>query len=147
MVKALVAIARAPPQVAAVFTADEMAKTPLPTGNPQDWTVRDRVRASFDASRSGDVLIMLDRAVTPIPEAMPGAYVATHGSVFDYDRRVPMLFWRKGMTGFEQPAPVETVDIAPTLAAWLGLKVSEGMFDGRCLDLDGGAGNTCGASQ
>ncbi len=147
VVKALVAIARAHPQVAAVFTADEMAKTPLPTGNPQDWSVRDRVRASFDASRSGDVLVMLDRAVTPIPEAMPGAYVATHGSVFDYDRRVPMLFWRKGMTGFEQPAPVETVDIAPTLAAWLGLKVSEGMFDGRCLDLDGGAGNTCGASQ
>ena len=147
VVKALVAVLRAHPQVAAAYTADEMAKTPLPTGNPQDWSIRDRTRASFDASRSGDVLILLDRAVTPIPEPMPGAYVATHGSVFDYDRRVPMLFWRSGMSGFEQPAPVETVDIAPTLAAWLGLKVSEGMFDGRCLDLDGGAGNTCGASQ
>ena len=91
------------------------------------------------------MLILLDRAVTPIPEAMPGAYVATHGSVYDYDRRVPMLFWRRGMRAFEQPAPVETVDIAPTLAALVGLRVSEGMFDGRCLDLDGGADNTCGA--
>lgn len=143
VVRALTTIARAHPQVAAVFTADDMAKTPLPTGNVQDWSIRDRVRASFDPSRSGDVLILLDRAVTPIPEPMPGAYVATHGSVFDYDRRVPMLFWRKGMRAFEQPAPVETVDIAPTLAALLGLKVSEGAFDGRCLDLDGGAGNTC----
>ena len=43
-------------------------------------------------------------------------YVATHGSLWDYDRRVPILFWRKGMTGFEQPLSVETVDIAPTLA-------------------------------
>jgi len=35
------------------------------------------------------------------------------------------------------------VDIAPTLAATLGLKVPEGSFDGRCLDLDGTSGNTC----
>ncbi|MDE2437468.1 MAG: alkaline phosphatase family protein [Sphingomonadales bacterium] len=143
VVAALVAITRAHPQVAAVFTADELAKAPLPSGNPQDWSLKDRARASFDPGRSGDVVILLDRAVTPIPEPIPGMYVATHGSAFDYDRRVPMLFWRRGLRGFEQPAPVETVDIAPTLAALIGLKVPEGTFDGRCLDLDGGAGNTC----
>jgi hypothetical protein len=48
------------------------------------------------------------------------------------------------LAGFEQPAPVETVDIAPTLAALLGLKVPAGEFDGRCLDIDGGAGDICG---
>lgn len=143
VIAALVAATKAHPQVAAVYTADDLAKTPLPTGNPQDWSVKDRVRASFDPARSGDVIVLLDRAVTPIPEPIPGMYVATHGSVFDYDRRVPMLFWRKGMRGFEQPAPVETVDIAPTLAALLGLAVPEGTFDGRCLDLDAGTGNTC----
>jgi arylsulfatase A-like enzyme len=87
--------------------------------------------------------MLLDRAITPIPEPFPGAYVATHGSAWDYDRRVPILFWRRGLRGFEQPQPVETVDIAPSLAAVLGLKVPEGAFDGRCLDLDGGAGNSC----
>jgi arylsulfatase A-like enzyme len=56
---------------------------------------------------------------------------------------VPLLFWRRGMHGFEQPAPVETVDIAPSLAALLGLKLPAGTFDGRCLDLDGGADDTC----
>jgi hypothetical protein len=56
---------------------------------------------------------------------------------------VPMLFWRRGMAGFEQPAPVETVDIAPSLAALLKLDTTDGDFDGRCLDLDGGPGNTC----
>lgn len=139
----LVAMLKAHPQVAGVYTADELAKTPLPSGNPQDWSLKDRARAGFHPGRSGDVVMLLDRAVTPIPEPMPGAYVATHGSAWDYDRRVPILFWRRGMRGFEQPQPVETIDIAPSLAAVLGLKVPEGAFDGRCLDLDGGAGNSC----
>jgi arylsulfatase A-like enzyme len=56
-----------------------------------------------------------------------------------------MLFWRKGLAGEEQPAPVETVDSAPTLAALLGIAVPQGDFDGRCLDIDGGAGDTCAA--
>ncbi|MEO5599008.1 MAG: alkaline phosphatase family protein [Novosphingobium sp.] len=133
------------PQVAAVFTAQQLAETPMPSGSPQDWTLRERARASFDASRSGDLVVLLDRAVVPIPLAAPG-YAATHGSAWDYDRRVPLLFWRRGLAGMEQPAPVETVDIAPTLAALLHLRVPEGSFDGRCLDIDGGAGNTCGAT-
>ncbi|HVR91425.1 MAG TPA: alkaline phosphatase family protein [Novosphingobium sp.] len=141
-VAALVAITRSHPQVAAVFTADEMAKAPVPSGSPQDWSLKDRARASFDPARSGDVVVLLDRAVVPIPEPAPG-YTATHGSPWDYDRRVPMLFWRRGVAGLEQPAPVETVDIAPTLAALIGLKVADGAFDGRCLDIDGGAGNSC----
>ena len=143
VVNELVNLTRNHPQVAAVFTAAELAATPMPAGNPQDWTIKERARVSFMAERSGDVIVLLNRAVTPIPEPVPGAFVATHGSVWDYDRRVPMLFWRKGMTGFEQPNPVETVDIAPTLAAAIGLKVDDGAFDGRCLDLDAGTGNTC----
>ena len=143
VVNELLNLTRNHPQVTAVFTAAELAATPVPAGNPQDWTIKERARASFMAERSGDVVVVLNRAVTPIPEPVLGAYVATHGSVWDYDRRVPMLFWRKGMTGFEQPNPVETVDIAPTLAAVIGLRLDDGAFDGRCLDLDAGAGNSC----
>lgn len=139
---ALVAKLRAHPQVAAAFAAGELSATPTPSGNPQDWNLRDRARASFDPERSGDVVVLLDRAVAPIASPAKG-YTATHGSAWDYDRRVPLMFWRKGMNGFEQPAPVETVDIAPTLAALLKLKVPGGSFDGRCLDLDGAEGNTC----
>ena len=32
-----------------------------------------------------------------------------------------------------------------TLAALIGLSVPEAEFDGRCLDLDAGPGNTCGS--
>ena len=142
---ALITRLRSHPQVAAAFAAGELAATPSPVGSPQDWTLRDRARASFDPARSGDIIVLLDRAVVPIPVPGPG-YVATHGSPWDYDRRVPLMFWRRGLTGLEQPAPVETVDIAPTLAALLKLPVPEGSFDGRCLDIDGGEGNICGGN-
>ncbi len=143
---ALVSLLKAHGQVAAVFTSQELAAAPLPSGSPADWSLKERARASFDAQRSGDLVMLLDRAVVPIPSPGPG-YVATHGSPWDYDRRVPMLFWRRGLPGFEQPAPVETVDIAPTLAALLKLSITDGDFDGRCLDLDGGPGNTCASGK
>lgn len=140
--RAAAEILREHPQVAAVFTGQELVETPMPSGSPQDWTLKERARASFDAERSGDFVVLLDRDVVPVPDPERGA-AATHGSPWDYDRRVPILFWRKGLTGFEQPSPVETVDIAPTLAAVLGLATPEGAFDGRCLDIDGGPANSC----
>ena len=143
-VAALVEVARANPQVAEAFTARDLAATPVPGGSPQDWTLIQRARASFDVERSGDVVILLKRGIMPIAEGRPGR-VATHGSPWDYDRRVPILFWRKGYAGFEQPAPVETVDIAPSLAALIGIEVQQGDFDGRCLDIDGGERDTCAA--
>ena len=139
---ALVTRLKAHPQVAAVFTARELGEAPLPSASPQDWSLKDRARASFDPQRSGDIVVLLERAVMPIPEEYRGL-VATHGSPWDYDRRVPILFWRRGMSGFEQPHPVETVDIAPSLSALLRLEITDGDFDGRCLDLDGGPGNSC----
>ncbi len=132
------------PQVVAALTATEIAATPMPSGPPETWTLIQRARASFDPARSGELLILLKPRVTGIPMPGPG-YVATHGSPWDYDRRVPILFWRQGMTGFEQPLSVETVDIAPTLAATIGLRVSG--LDGRCLDLDGGPGDSCAGAQ
>jgi predicted AlkP superfamily pyrophosphatase or phosphodiesterase len=126
--------------VEAVLTATQIAATPMPTTPPETWTLLERARASFDPERSGDLLVLLRPRVTSV--VAPGkTYVETHGSPWDYDRRVPILFWRKGMAGFEQPLSVETVDIVPTLAATIGLPVKG--LDGRCLDLDPGAGDTC----
>ncbi len=132
------------PQVAAAFTGAQIAATPMPTSPPETWTLIERARASYDPGRSGDLLVLLKPRVTTIETPAPG-YVETHGSPWDYDRRVPILFWRKGMTGFEQPLSVETVDIMPTLAATIGLPVSG--QDGRCLDLDPGPADTCAARR
>jgi arylsulfatase A-like enzyme len=140
--KRLIELLKENPLMEQVLTADEIAAVPVPSGAPQDWTLVQRVRASFLPGRSGDVFAILKRGINGVTDPKPGI-VSTHGSPWDYDRRVPMLFWRKGLAGFEQPIPVETVDIAPTLAALLGLAVPAGTFDGRCLDIDGGAADTC----
>ena len=130
------------PQVEAVYTRAQIAATPSPSGPPDRWSLIERARASFDPQRSGDFYVMLKPRITPIADASRGS-VATHGSVWDYDRRVPILFWRRGMAGFEQPLSVETVDIMPTLAGLIGLPLAPGSVDGRCLDLDAGPGTTC----
>jgi arylsulfatase A-like enzyme len=91
--------------------------------------------------------VLLRPRTVPITErSAAGGSVATHGSPWDYDRRVPMLFWRKGLTPFEQPNSVETVDIAPTLAGLIGLPIPKGDVDGRCLDLIAGAASSCPAN-
>jgi len=129
------------PQVAAVFTARELRRMPSPSGPVDEWTLAERFKANFDPERSGDLLVALKPHVTPVPDAH--LLVATHGSPWNYDRRVPMLFYRPGTTGFEQPLPVETVDILPTLAALISLPITASEIDGRCLDLDPTGVDTC----
>ena len=134
---AAIAYYKASPQVAAVFTAAQLAATPSPKGAPEKFTIAQRARASYRPGRSGDLVVFLKPRVTPIPDPTKG-YVATHGSPYDYDRRVPILFWRKGMAGFEHTGGVETIDIAPTLARQIGVAMPG--VDGKCRDLaQGGA--------
>jgi predicted AlkP superfamily pyrophosphatase or phosphodiesterase len=138
LLAAAVAAYRANPQVAAVFTASQIAKTPVPTGDPGNWTLLQRERASFYPGRSGDLVVFLKQDITPIADTGRG-YVATHGSPYDYDRRVPMLYWRKGALGTTVERPVETTDILPTLASMIGLPVAPGSVDGHCLSEPSGA--------
>lgn len=146
ILKAAAAYYRANRQVAAVFTHAQLAAAPEPSGPPEDWPPIEMAKASFDPDRSGDLVVLLKPRVTPISDASHG-YVASHGSPWDYDRRVPLLFWRKGLPHFEQPQGVETVDIMPTLAAQIGLKLPpdgpNAGYDGRCLDLDAGTADSC----
>ncbi len=136
------ALYQAQPQVAAVYRAEELRAVPEATRPASEWSLAERLHASFDATRSGDLLVAPMPYVTMLP--LSSGYVAHHGSPWNYDRRVPMLFYWPGMTGFEQVLPVETVDILPTLAALIGLSVPAAEIDGRCLDLDPGRADTCG---
>ena len=128
---AAIAAFRAHPQVEAVFTKEQLAATPSPTSPPDQWSMVERARASFDAERSGDFVVLLKRDITPI--ANTTSYAATHGSPWDYDRRVPILFWRRGMVPSLRTEAIETVDIMPTLAASIGLVVDPQSIDGECL--------------
>lgn len=108
---------------------------------PDELTLEERFAESISADRSPDILIAFKPYATVGHVEPPANYIANHGSPWNYDRRVPILFWRPGLTGYEQYLPIETVDIAPTLAALIDLPAPE--VDGRCIDLDGGPANTC----
>ncbi|WP_347717630.1 alkaline phosphatase family protein [Sphingomonas sp.] len=128
---AAVALYQAHPQVEAAFTHDQLRRAKLSTGSPDAWSMIERARSSFDDQRSGDLVVLLRRRVTPIADTK--SYVATHGSPWDYDRRVPILFWRAGMPAVASEAAIETIAIAPTLAAWIGVPIERGAIDGSCL--------------
>jgi hypothetical protein len=123
---------RAHPQVEAVFTKEELEKAPLPTGSPDKWTLILRARASFDAQRSGDLIVLMKKGVSLLSKPGVGD-VATHGSPWDYDRRVPILFWRPGMAPEDREEAVDTSNIMPTIAAMIGIPVDRARIDGRCL--------------
>ncbi len=136
---AAIAMFRAHPQVETVFTREQLAATPSPTSPPDQWSLIERARASFDPERSGDFVVLLKRDVNPVPDTT--RYVATHGSPWEYDRQVPIIFWRRGMAHSERNEHIETVDIMPTLAASVGLAIDPSSIDGECLA--GIAGASC----
>ncbi|HKS58365.1 MAG TPA: alkaline phosphatase family protein [Steroidobacteraceae bacterium] len=125
------------PQVEKVFTRNELISALPPLTPVDEWTLLDRAKASFNPLRSGDLVVLLKPYVTIYqqPRNVDTDYIESHGSPWGYDRRVPIVFWWKGINGFEQPAAVETVDIAPTLASLIGLKVPASEFDGRVLQI------------
>lgn len=129
---AAIAFYRGQPQIYAGYTKEELARTPMPTGSPVSWSVVQRARASFDPQRSGDLYIVAKPHIMPIVDRT--GYVSTHGSPWDYDRRVPILFWRPGFRGATIEQPAETTDIMPTLAALLELPIALGSVDGHCLE-------------
>lgn len=128
---------KARPEVAQVYTAAEIAAVRVPRDKPvTDLTMPERFAESFDAERSGDLLVAYaDKATVGMPRSL-GDNVAGHGSPWDYDRRVPILFWWRGVAPAVEVAPMETVDIAPTLAPLMAVRAPE--VDGRCVDIGQG---------
>jgi predicted AlkP superfamily pyrophosphatase or phosphodiesterase len=119
------------PEVSEVHTRAEIEATPLPRGAPRSLTILQRYRESFDAERSGDIFVTFrERASLGLPVKF-GDSVAGHGSVWEYDRRVPILFWWPGAKRKMPVEAAETVDIAPTLAAIA--RIPAPPVDGTCI--------------
>lgn len=141
--------------IVGAFARDEILKMAVPPGKPADeLSLAERYALSADAERSPDIFVAFAPGVS-FGAARAGGAIAGHGSPWGHDRRVPILFWRSGGRPFEQALPIETVDIAPTLAALVGVKVrpaqeqndgageSRPPVDGQCRDLDPGLANSC----
>ena len=147
IVEAAVQMLNADPLVAMAVARDELLSDPVPTEpDPELLTLREKLRLSTVEGRSPDIL----RAYRPFLNggARVGGTISSHGSPWDYDRRVPIIFWRAGAEGQGQERfwPLRTVDIAPTLAAVVGIE-PEGEMDGRCVELGWTDGPACPADD
>ncbi|HBY43962.1 MAG TPA: phosphodiesterase, partial [Brevundimonas sp.] len=131
----------AEPQVALAVARDELLAEPVPNAiNPEDLSVRERLRLSAVAGRSPDILRAWQPGLTG--QGRVGGAISSHGSPWDYDRRVPIVFWWPGAQGQERFLPMRTIDIAPTLANLIGVK-PDAPIDGRCMDLPQFAKGRC----
>ncbi len=69
-----------------------------------------------------------------------GGNIASHGSPWPYDSQVPIIFAGAGIVPGQHSQFVRTVDIAPTLAQLIGVRVGE-RIDGVPLPVSGARAN------
>ncbi len=86
-------------------------------------------RNSFVPGKSPHFFIQLNETCL-----VAGSEGTSHGTVYDYDRRVPLVFYGAGVKPGEMIEPVHSIDIAPTLGTKLGLDLPEDL-DGQVLDI------------
>ena len=74
----------------------------------------------------------IELVVTLTPLSTWRGNVASHGSPYDYDSHVPLIFWGAGVRPGRYAEFVRTVDLAPTLAELAGVRPLE-RLDGVVL--------------
>lgn len=119
--------------VSLAVATDDLLADPMPNPDtmPEELTIRERLRLSAVDRSGADIYMAYAPYLTG--HNRPGGDIASHGSVWDYDRRVPIVFWRPGGQGQERFWQIRTVDIAPTLASLIGLPTPD-TVEGRCLE-------------
>lgn len=87
-----------------------------------------RMRNMIHPEKSPDVIAVMREFYS---ERFPLG--ATHGTPYDYDTHVPILFSHVGVKNKSVKRPVATVDIAPTIARLVGVKIPNEV-DGNVLN-------------
>jgi len=102
---------RALPGIAHAFRADEISH---PSMRASPDPVKRAAALSYYPSRSGDLIIV------PEENWLLSTAAATHGTLYSYDQRVPVIFFGAGVAAGVHNGPATPADIAPTLAALAG---------------------------
>ncbi len=82
-----------------------------------DAVTTEAVRRSFYSERSPDVRLIWEEFASPESQQS----IALHGTHYSYDTHVPLIFFGGAFRPGTYPERVSTTDLAPTLAAALGL--------------------------
>jgi predicted AlkP superfamily pyrophosphatase or phosphodiesterase len=127
-------------QELAAFAANELRKWPevktvltkqeLLSGATKTDFWGEMLRNGFDLQRSGELIFLLQPGYLAKVHDEPKVHQGTsHGSAFNYDTHVPLLWYGKGITpGLQIFDPIQITDIAPTLIHILNLQRSGSMI-------------------
>lgn len=104
------------PGIADAITATDLMRIPYPTG------IRNAVQRGFMPQRSGDVCFVLRPGFLP---SWPGMSLkgTDHGSPWNYDTQVPVLFFGHGVVPGEVLRRTSICDIVPTVSAIVGMSL------------------------
>jgi len=105
------------PDVAAAFT-----RTQFMTGSLPNSPLSRKAAHSFNMKRSGDVFLVF----APFAVPSSSATGTTHGTPWNYDAQVPLIFWGSAFKPGFYATACQPIDLAATLAARLGLTQPSG---------------------
>jgi hypothetical protein len=122
---------KALPKVIGQFFREEIQEVLL-VSNRAEWPADDPAvefaRNDFDAERSGDAFLV------PRPYVLmhwDPARGSGHGSIYDYDTHVPLIFWGGPFQPEASSAETTPYDLAPTLAQLLRLDLADAVGKSR----------------
>jgi predicted AlkP superfamily pyrophosphatase or phosphodiesterase len=110
------------PHIARVYTRSQLMSGTVPLDD-----ISRAVSVGFYAARSGDLLVLQE------PYYLFDATGTSHGTPYEYDNHVPVIFMGPGIKAGVYSQKTAVNDIAPTLAQILGVAKPAGA-SGRVLD-------------
>jgi len=131
-------------EIVAQFIANELSKydeikavytrQQLMTGAENEW--REMLLKGFHPKESGDVLFILEPGYLPKSIDSETARRGTsHGSAFNYDTHVPLLWYGSGIPKIELHRKINITDIAATLVQMMNLQRNGAMTGDPILEL------------
>ena len=104
------------------------------TGTLDEWG--QMIQKGFDIARSGEVIFMLQPGYLSKSIDEPKAHTGTsHGSAFNYDTHVPLLWYGANIPSQNVYRPIQIVDIAPTLIHLMNLQRTGAMTGMPILEI------------
>ena len=114
------------------MTVPGVLRADLMTALARADTARDAIARRWLHMFAPDGPVRMIVTLTPYSYWGPSPGIAMHGSPHDYDAKVPIVFYGAGIRPGRYPGFVRVVDMAPTLAALVGVPPLE-RLDGRPL--------------
>jgi predicted AlkP superfamily pyrophosphatase or phosphodiesterase len=110
---AAAAVVMSTPGVVSCFTRTQLLNAQVPAG-----PIGRRIMNGFNRDRCGDVWLV----TRPFFFFTEGTLPTTHGSPYSYDSHVPVILFGSGVHAGRYNEPASPADIAPTIAALLGVE-------------------------